>query len=62
MLHIVASYHHIQFQGKPMIQNQENGEKHQSFSLVMLHIFLPLLMMESQINVYTNLFGNENIV
>ena len=45
-----------------MIQNQENGEKHQSFSLVMLHIFLPLLMMESQINVYTNLFGNENIV
>ena len=27
MLHIVASYHRMQFQGKLMIQTQENGEK-----------------------------------
>ena len=27
MLNIVASYHCIQFQGKLMIQTQENGEK-----------------------------------
>ena len=27
MLEIVASYHCMQFQGKPMIQTQENGEK-----------------------------------
>ena len=27
MLDIVANYHHIQFQGKCMIQTQENGEK-----------------------------------
>ena len=27
MLDIVASYHCIQFQGKQMIQTQENGEK-----------------------------------
>ena len=27
MLDIVASYHRIQFQGKLMIQTQENGEK-----------------------------------
>ena len=26
MLHIVASYHCVQFQGKLMIQTQENGE------------------------------------
>ena len=27
MLDIVASYHCIQFQGKPIIQTQENGKK-----------------------------------
>ena len=27
MLDIVASYNCMQFQGKPMIQNWENGEK-----------------------------------
>ena len=27
MLDIIASYHHIQVQGKLMIQTQENGEK-----------------------------------
>ena len=27
MLHIIASYHPTQFQGKPMIQTQENGKK-----------------------------------
>ena len=27
MLDIVANYHHIQFQGKRMIQTQKNGEK-----------------------------------
>ena len=27
MLDIVASYHHMQFQEKRMIQAQENGEK-----------------------------------
>ena len=27
MLDIVASYHRIQFQGKLVIQTQENGEK-----------------------------------
>ena len=26
MLDIVASYHSMQFQGKPMIQTQEKGE------------------------------------
>ena len=27
MLDIVASYYRLQFQGKPMIQTKENGEK-----------------------------------
>ena len=27
MLDFVASYHHMQFQGKIMIQTQENGKK-----------------------------------
>ena len=27
ILDIVANYHHIQFQGRRMIQTQENGEK-----------------------------------
>ena len=27
MLDIVASYHHIKFQGKVMFQTQENGKK-----------------------------------
>ena len=39
MLDIVPNYHRIQFQGKFMIQTQENAEKHHSGPKLGLPIF-----------------------